>query len=75
MTRPHEERVLDELERLQNEVWVGAARISALRAALCEALPLLAHAVHSPPGACRRCRALSRIQSTLGYTGASTTTE
>jgi hypothetical protein len=36
-----------------------------LRAALAEALPLLAHAEHRPAPACRRCRALDRVRAAL----------
>jgi hypothetical protein len=59
------DRVLDELERLQEAVWAGDARIATLRAALAEALPLLAHAEHRPARACRRCRALDRVRAAL----------
>ncbi len=59
-------RVLDELERLQDAAWAAEARADALAAALRDALPLLAHAVHDgPPGCCRRCRVAEAARAAL----------
>jgi hypothetical protein len=57
------ERVVEEIERLQEAVWTHQSREAELRRALEAALPLLFHACAD--GDCRRCRALAAARSAL----------
>jgi hypothetical protein len=59
------EKVIAELERLQEAVWALTAQKDELQQALEAALPLLLHAEHRPDHDCRRCRALEAARSAL----------
>jgi hypothetical protein len=57
------DRVVEEIERLQEALWTHEAREAELRRALEAAVPLLLHACQQ--GDCRRCRALEAARSAL----------
>jgi hypothetical protein len=57
------EKVVEEIERLQEAVWQHQSREAELRRALEAALPLLLHACDGRN--CRRCRALETAEAAL----------
>ena len=58
------QKVVEEIERLQEAVWTHQSREAELRRALEAALPLLAHVCAGEN--CRRCHALEAARSALG---------